>query len=120
MHVIGSDNDGFQPGEPQHWSISPKLYNIDKYNETAIRDGLDNIPWEVTRYCVYKDNPDRTDVNKSCALCKRITNRTIFGNEYTGLCHHYWATFVNPDQTTVNTIKALLKLERQSREECSH
>ena len=116
IQVAGKDNDGFHPGEPQHWSISPKLYGIDRYDELAISEGLDNIHWEITRYCVFKDNPDRTDVNKSCDICKRITNRTIFGNEYKGLCHHYWPTFINPDETTVRTIKKLLKLEQNARD----
>jgi len=98
-----------------YWSISPKLYNISKYDELAISEGLNNIPWEATRYCVFKDNPDRTDVNASCARCRRTMSRTIFGVEYKGLCHHYWPTFVNPDEETVKSLKRLLELEKMER-----
>jgi len=109
---LGNNYDG-----SQYWSISPKLYNISKYDELAINEGLANIPWEVTRYCCFKDNPNRTDVNMSCIRCKKGLDRTIFGIEYRCLCHHYWPTFANPDETTVKTIKRLLELEQMARED---
>ncbi|MCL2434434.1 MAG: hypothetical protein FWD16_07970, partial [Clostridia bacterium] len=98
-----------------HWSISPKLYNIGNYDELAISEGLNSIPWEVTRYCVFKDNPDRMDVNATCARCRRTMNRTIFGVEHKGLCHHYWPTFVNANEATVQCLKRLLELEQKAR-----
>jgi len=103
------------PGESSCLAITPNLYNISKYDELAVNEGLNNIPWNVTRYCVFKDNSERTDVNGTCSRCRKVTNRTIFGIEYKGLCHHYWPTFFNPDKETVEIIKRLLALEKQAR-----
>ena len=114
--AMESGGDFRPPDELQWWRISPKLYNINKYDDLAITEGF-TIPWEVTRYCCYKDKPeDWVDGGAICSKCKRITNRTIFGIEYNGLCHHYWPEFYNPDKATIKSIKRLLELEKMARD----
>ena len=95
----------------RHWLVTPHLYNMEKYKEQIINEGLLELIWNNYVYC------------KPCEpirKCAPGVNKNIFGKEFNNLCRGVFydgcAIWINsPDNSEVNGIKKLLEMEKQTR-----
>jgi len=100
----------------QYWSVTPKLAHINKYEEVAIQEGLQNILWDNVNYCGnHSGNKMGCNPNKRCAGGRDFT---ILGKQFHGVkwCYPH-STIKNPDEAAIRNIKRLLELERIARDE---
>ena len=101
----------------KHWSISLCLTNINKYKEKIINEKLQLVFGDIIYWCKYGgqgSGKGPCDPDKSCAGGRDLT---IFGDGYNGICMWLWPPVQDPDDKTIKTIKRLLELEKQARDE---
>jgi len=92
-----------------NWCVSPRLYSIDKHDDSKVDDAMKELVWDNMYGCI----PHCT---KNCGSESKIT---IYGKELTRYCcatldkRGLWV--VNPDEDKIKSIKKLLDVERQAR-----
>jgi len=110
-----------RPGNQPCWIITPKLTNLELYSDSIFNMGLQDFIWSNAKSCVYSErNPNYgmkkapgCNPNKSCRLGKDIT---VLGKVIKYNCGGFALSFGNPNETTLNSIKRLLELEKNARE----
>jgi len=103
------------PDDPQYWTVTPKLSHINKYEEVALSEGLQNILWDNINICQnHSGNKMGCHPDKRCAGGREFT---ILGKKFHGVkwCYPH-STIRNPDDATINGIKRLIELEKLARE----
>jgi len=109
-----SDNGWAKTGRSKtySWHIASYLQYMDKYKETIMNEGLQNIIWDHFAYW------------RGCLTrCSNWTTTgrdiTILGKEFKDLCGcATWRICVHdPDEITLNSVKRLLELEKRARNE---
>ena len=106
---------GHHRGDPVYWSVSPVLFNMNKYEEMIKNENLHINFNGIIYWCTHGINGDgkgRCDPNKACAGGRDFT---IFGSGVKGVCTGLWPAIKNPDETTIKNIKRLLELEQNAR-----
>ena len=98
------------------WYVRLYLINIEKYGNSIIREGLQELIKKNLHYCeAYREpclNP-----------CKHAMkhNRQFFGEELKGICYDkiclggLLVVFNNPDELVISGAKTLLEMEREAR-----
>jgi len=92
------------------WAVVPYLVNMHEYEDEIIMEGLQDLVCDGFWRCI------------TCAYgCNPGADKTIAGNELTGLCcgNFYsgrnWVWFYDPDETTISCTKKLLDMEKKAR-----
>jgi len=82
------------------WYVRLDLLHWQKYEETLISEGLQNIIWDSINHC------------HSCSGCAPGSDATILGKEFKGLCRGLSVfNFNSPDENMMKNIKRLLELD---------
>ena len=96
------------------WVITPFLLHIDEYEESVIREGLENTVWDNMFYCK-RCFPEKYPEGRPCVPGRNII---LLGKEIRGICVGRQPVWVwDPGETAINCIKKLLELEQKARAE---
>ena len=98
--------------EKGDWGLMLYLWNIRKYENLIVEEGLQSIIWQMLIYC-----------RGGCeAKCAPGSDLTIFGKDFKNLCNdkyvtlsRFWVRIKNPDEAAILKIKRLLELEQKAR-----
>jgi hypothetical protein len=107
------------------WGITPIINHISKYEESVISEGLQNILLDNVVYCVYSSGQSGIGCSRN-KPCFGGESRKILGKEIKYVCHDSptdnltrYIRFLDPNETTIDGIKRLLKKKKKAREENS-
>ena len=106
--------DQHNQGDPQYWSVTPILNNINKYEGLLMNQEMQNILWNNINYCRhYNGNGIGCNPNKGCAGGRDLT---LLGKKFNGIAYCYpHSRIKNPNATAIANIKKLLELEQKAR-----
>jgi len=102
------------PGDSLYWTVTPKLNYMDRYEDAAVSEGLENILWDNVNICQnHSGNKMGCSPDKKCAGGRDLT---ILGKVFHGVTWCYPHSIIkNPDEAAIKAIKKLLELEQEAR-----
>ena len=107
------DKQWFDESEPiRSWAITHHLFNIVKYEETIINEGLQDIIWNNLCYCKHCFSEKWPGVRP----CSPGISKIVLGKEFTLCGGRQPASFNDPDDKTIDCIKKLLESEQKARD----
>jgi len=101
--------DSRNEGEPQFWRLTPHIYLLGDYKALIDNDEMNAIPWDDWKHC-YK-------TEKFCACDNGPHDKILFGKRYESVCIHAVRSATNPDREMIESVKKLILLEKQARDE---
>ena len=106
------------------WGFGLNLANMDKYCEVITNEGLQDIIWNGTSYCLYGERSPFFGMAKAPGcnpkkLCIPGKTINVLGKDIRCCCVSASGKnvrFSSPDEITLNGIKKLLVLEKEARD----
>jgi len=108
---ISLKNDGWNVNEKlknHTWEIKLYCHNRDRYEESIVNEGLQDIIWDGLYEC--------DECLGGTKPCIGGNNYTVYGKEFKGICgHSFYTRIFDSGEAAIDGIKKLLEFEKQAR-----